>query len=56
MLVEDQQRLENLESVLIGGLLPNLVVKILVREWLLSLESLEGESWGELRCFVGSRV
>lgn len=56
MLVEDKQSFEDLESVLVGRLLPDLEVEILVRQWLFRLQSLERKSGSKLRCLVGSGV
>ena len=55
VLVEDEEGLENLEFVLVGGGLTDPVVKLLVREDLLSLETLVGECRHELG-FVCLRV
>jgi hypothetical protein len=41
MLVEDEQSFEDLESVLVGRFLPDLVVEIFVRQRLFRLQSLE---------------
>jgi hypothetical protein len=41
MLVEDEQSFENLESVLVGRFLPDLVVEVLIRQRLFRLQSLE---------------
>lgn len=56
MLVEHEQSLEDLESVLVGGLLPDLQVELLVRQGLFRLESLEGQGRGKVGCLVGSGV
>ena len=48
VLVEDEERLENLEVVLVRDCLPDLVVQLLVRERSLCLESLVGECWHQL--------
>lgn len=52
MLVENKEGLQDLESVLVGSTLSDLGVELLVAERLLSLQSLEGQSWGELRSLL----
>ena len=55
VLVEDEESFEDLEFVFVGGGLADLVVKLLVREDLLGLETLVGECGHELG-FVCLRV
>jgi hypothetical protein len=56
VLVENQQSLEDLERVLIGSFLPDLLVEFLVGQGLFSLESLERKGGSELRSFIGCGV
>jgi hypothetical protein len=56
VLVEDEQGLQDLEGVLVGGFLSDLEVQILVRQGLFGLQPLERESRSELRGLVRSRV
>jgi hypothetical protein len=56
VLVEDEQRLEDLESVLVGSVLSDLGVELLVGQGLLRLQSLERQGRGELRSLLGGRV
>jgi hypothetical protein len=52
VLVEEEERLEDLEIMLVRDRLPDLVVQLLVREWSLRLESLVGERRHQLACVV----
>ena len=52
VLVEDEEGFEDLEFVFVGGGLANLVVKFLVREDLLGLETLIGECFLECTCLT----
>ena len=52
VLVEDEERLEDLEIVLVRDRLPDLVVELLVRERSLRLESLVRERRHQLACVV----
>ncbi len=56
MLVEDEERFEDLEGVLIGSCLSDFEVKILVRKGLLCSQPLEGEGRSEKGCLICSRV
>lgn len=54
--VENQQRLENLDGVLVGCGLADEGVQVFVREGLFSLETLERKRRSELGGFIGHRV
>lgn len=54
--VENQQCLENLDSMLVGCGLADEGVQVFVRKGLFSLETLERKGRGKLRGFVGDGV
>jgi hypothetical protein len=56
VLVEHQQRLEDLEGVRVGSVLADLLVQLGIRQRLLGLEALEREGGSELRSLVRRRV
>lgn len=56
VLVEDEQRLEDLEGVLVGGLLSDLEVQVLVRQGLLRAQALERQRRRKVRRLIWRRV
>lgn len=56
VLVEDQQSLQNLESMLVRGFLPDLEVQVFVRQGLFRLQSLERQGWSQMGGLIGSGV
>jgi hypothetical protein len=56
VLVEHQQRLEDLEGVRVGSLLADHVVQVGVRERALTLKPLERQRRGEMRGLIRSGV
>jgi hypothetical protein len=56
VLVENEQRLEDLEGVRVRGLLADHVVQVGVRERVLSLKPLERQRRCEMRGLIRSRV